>query len=71
MDDIKIFTKNKKEVKTLIQTIRISSQKIGMGLRIEKYVVLIMKKGKEKQQKELPNKESILRKKKITNTWEY
>ena len=50
MDDIKIFAKNEKELETLIQTIRIFSQDIGMGFRIEKCATLKMKK--EKQLKE-------------------
>ena len=34
MDDIKIFAKNEKEVETLIQTIKIYSQDMGMEFRI-------------------------------------
>ncbi len=30
MDDIKLFAKNEKELETLIQTVRIYSQNIGM-----------------------------------------
>ena len=47
MDDIKIFVKNEKVRKTLMQAIRIYSQDIGMEFGIEKY----QKVGKEKQQK--------------------
>ena len=36
MDDIKIFTQYEKELDTLIQTIRIYSQDIGMEFYIEK-----------------------------------
>ena len=36
MDDIKIFAKNEKELETLVQTIRIYSQDIGMEFGIEK-----------------------------------
>ena len=36
MDDIKLFVKNEKELVTLIQTIRIYSQDIGIECGIEK-----------------------------------
>ena len=36
MDDIKIFAKNEKELETLIRTVRIYSQDIGMEFSIEK-----------------------------------
>ena len=36
MDDIKLFAKNKKELETLIQTMRIYSQDIIMEFGIEK-----------------------------------
>ena len=37
MDDIKLFAKNEKELETLIHTIRIYSQDIGMKFGIEKW----------------------------------
>ena len=43
MDDIKLFAKNEKEVETLIHTIRIYSQDIGMEFGIEKCALLVMK----------------------------
>ena len=46
MDDIKLFAKNEKERETLIHTIRIYSQDIGMEFGIEKCVLLVMKSGK-------------------------
>ena len=46
IDEIKLFTKNKKELKRLIQTERIYSQDIGMEFGIEKCAMLIMKRGK-------------------------
>ena len=46
MDDIRLFAKNEKELETLIHTIRIYSQDIGMEFGIEKCVMLIMKSGK-------------------------
>ena len=76
MDDIKLFAKDEKELKPLIQTVRIYSQDIGMEFGIEKCAILIMKNGNGhmKEGKEVPNKEKIrmLRKKrKLTNTQEY
>ncbi len=41
MDDIKLFAKNNKEFETLIQTIRIYSQDIGMGFGEEKSAICI------------------------------
>ena len=43
MDDIKLFTKNGKELKTLIQAERIYSQEIGIKVSIEKCAIKIMK----------------------------
>ena len=47
MDDIKLFTKKqnktKKQLETLIQTVRIYSQDIGMAFGIEKFAMLVMK----------------------------
>ena len=43
--DIKIFTKYEKELGTLVQTIRIYNQDIGMDFGIEKYAIIIMLKG--------------------------
>ena len=37
MDDIKLFTKNEKELETLIHTVRIYSQDIRMEFGIEKW----------------------------------
>ena len=46
MDDIKLFTKNQKELETLIHAVRIYSQYIGMEFSIEKCAMLVMKSGK-------------------------
>ena len=46
VDDIKLLTKNEKELKTLIQTITIYSQDLGMEFGIEKCAMLIMRSGK-------------------------
>ena len=46
MDDIKLFAKNEKELETLIYTVRIYNQDIGMGFDIEKCAMLVMKSSK-------------------------
>ena len=46
MNDIKLFAKNEKELETLINTVRIYSQGIGMEFGIEKCAMLVMKSGK-------------------------
>ena len=43
IDDIKLFAKNEKELETLIQTVRIYSQDIGMEFATDKCAVLVMK----------------------------
>ena len=45
-DDIKLFAKNEKELDSLIHTIRIYSQGIGMEFGIEQCAMLVMKSGK-------------------------
>ena len=47
MDNIKLFAKTKKELKTLIQTVRMYNQDIGMELGIEKCAMRVMKSGKQ------------------------
>ena len=46
IDDIKLFAKNEKELESLLQTVKIYSQYIGIELGIEKYSMLVMKSGK-------------------------
>ena len=60
-DDIKLFAKNQKESETLIHTVRIYSQNIGIEFSIEKFDVLIIKsdKGHMAEGMELPNQEKI------------
>ena len=72
MDDIKLFAKNEKELDTLIHTVRIYSQDIGMEFSIEKCALLVMKSGKRHRTDgmELPNHDKIRTEKmKPTNTW--
>ena len=57
MNGIKRFSKNEKELETLIQTVRIYSQDIGMEFGIEKCALIVMKRGKQVMAEgvELPN----------------
>ena len=57
MNNIKLFAKNEKEQETLIHTVRIYSQDIGMELGIDKCTMLVMKSGKRHltDGMELPN----------------
>ena len=61
MDDIKLFAKNEKELKTLIHVVGIYSQDIGMEFGIEKCAMLVMKSGKRHMTDgmELPNHDKI------------
>ena len=61
MDDIKLFAKNEKELKTLIHAIRVYSQDVGMEFGIEKFAMLVMKSGKWHMTDwmELPNHDKI------------
>ena len=61
MDDIKLFAKNENELVTLIHTVRIYSQDIGMEFGIEKCALLVMKSGKRHltDEIELPNQDKI------------
>ena len=59
MYDIKLFTKNEKELETLIQAMKIYCDDIGMKFGVEKCTKLIMKSGKRQMTEgiELPNQE--------------
>ena len=61
MDGIKLFAKNEKELETLIHTVKIYSQDIGMEFGIEKCALLVMKSGKRHLTDgiERPNQEKI------------
>ena len=61
MDDIKLLAKNEKELETLIHTVRIYSQDIGMKFSLEKCAMLLMKSGKRHLTDgiELPNQDKI------------
>ena len=51
--DTKLFTKNVKEMETLIQTVRINNDDMGMECGSEKYAMLIMKNGKQYSTEEM------------------
>ena len=61
MDGFKLFAKNEKEQESLIQTVRIYIQDIGMEFGIEKYAMLVMKSGKRHltDGMEQPNQDKI------------
>ena len=62
MDGIKQFAKNKKkELETLIHTVRIYCQDIGIDFGIQKCAMLVMKSGKRHltDGMELPNQDKI------------
>ena len=46
MDDLKLYASNEKSFESLIQTVRVFSNDIGMELGVEKSAVLTVKKGK-------------------------
>ena len=46
MDDLKLYSRNEKELDSLVQTIRIFSKDIGMEFGIEKCAMLVIEKGK-------------------------
>ena len=52
MADIKLFTKNEKELETLIHAVRIYSLSIRIEFGIEKCFMLVMKSGKRYLQTE-------------------
>ena len=46
MDDLKLFAKSKKEINSLVQTVDIFTEDIGMQFGIKKCGVLILERGK-------------------------
>ena len=61
MDDLKLYANNEKSLESLIQTVRVFSNNIGMEFGVEKCAVLKMKKGKMANSDEiaLPNKTTM------------
>ena len=74
MDDIKQFAKNEKELKTVIQAVKIYSNDMRMEFEIEKCARFITKNGKRQMTEgiELPNQEKIrTHEKKQKKTYKY
>ena len=46
MDDLKLYSRNEKGLDSLVQTVRVFSEDIGMEFGIEKCAMLVMEKGK-------------------------
>ena len=46
MDDLKLYAKNEKDLDSLVQTVRIFSDDIGMEFGIDKCAILVLKRGK-------------------------
>ena len=61
MDDSNLFAKNEKELETLIHTVRIHSQYVGMEFGIEQCVMFVIKSGKRYRtdRMELPNQDKF------------
>ena len=61
MDDLKLYASNEKSLESLIQTVRVFSNDIGMEFGVEKCTVLTMKKRKMATSDEtaLPNKTTM------------
>ena len=75
MDDMKLFSKNEKELETLIQTVRIYSLYLGIKFIIEKCAMFITKSGKRQITEgiELQSQEKVemIKKMKLTSTMEF
>lgn len=46
MDDLKLFAKNDRDIESLLNTVRVFSEDIGMMFGIDKCAVVVMKRGK-------------------------
>ena len=46
MDDLKLYAKNEKGLESLVQTVRIFSDDLGMKFGIDKCATLVLKRGK-------------------------
>ena len=46
MDDLKLYAKNEKGLESLVQTVRIFNDDLGMKFGINKYATLVLKRGK-------------------------
>ena len=50
MDDLKLYSKNEKELDSLIQTVRVFSQDIRMEFGIDKCATIVLKRGKSRME---------------------
>ena len=46
MDDLKLYGKSKEDMETLMNTVRVFSDDIGMQFGIDKCAITVMKRGK-------------------------
>ena len=46
MEDLKLYSRSEKGLDSLVQTVRVFSEDIGMEFGIEKCAMLVMEKGK-------------------------
>ena len=46
MDDLKLFSRSEKGLDSLVKTVHVLSEDVGMGFGIEKCAMLVMEKGK-------------------------
>ena len=46
MDDLKLYGRNEMEINSLVHTVRVFSSDIGMNFGIEKFAMMVMKRGK-------------------------
>ena len=53
MDELKLYAKTEKELDSLVQTVRVFSEDIGMKFSIEKCSMLVMKRGKKVKSDEI------------------
>ena len=62
MDDLKLYNRSEKGLDSLVQTVRVFSEDIGMEFGIEKGAMLVMEKGKIVKSVgiELPNGKVIM-----------
>ena len=61
MNDLKLYTKNENELDSLVQTVKIFSEDIGMQFGIQKCAMIEMKRGRMVSSEgiDLPNRETM------------
>ena len=75
MDDLKLYSRSEKGLDSLVQTVRVFSEDIGMEFGIEKCAMLVMEKGKIVSQLvqscQMIKLSSRYRKVKVPNVYEF